>query len=139
MTVLESFEELKNQVVKADSEIMTVAEKDEPTIESKLQDATRESDQQAATVKATLSATPGSESPWQQFQADWERHVATMRSRLASAKSGYELTVTEGEAEAAEADALNAIAVASSAVLEAEQAALAAILARRRAIAVVSA
>jgi hypothetical protein len=137
MSVLESFEELKDQVVKADSEIMAVAEKDEPAIQTKVHDARREADQKAAEVKATTQrAGTGAQSHWQEIQADWDRHRERMRGRLDSAKSGYDLSVAEGEAESAEADALDAIAFAASAVLEAEYATLDAVLTRRRAVAV---
>ena len=139
MTVLESFEELKDQVVKADSDIMAVAEKDEPAIQTKADDAKREADQHAAELKATTQGSDtGAQSHWQQIQADWDRHRKGMRERLDSAKWGYDLTVTEGEAESVEADAFNAIAFAASAVLEAEYATLDAVLARRRADAMAS-
>jgi len=134
MSVLESFGELKDQVVKADDEILSVAEKDEPTIQTKVDDARQEADQHAAELKAaTQRSGNGATSQWQQIQADWDRHRERMRERLDSAKSGYDLSVAEGEAESAEADALDAIAFAASAVLEAEYATLDAILARRRA------
>ena len=137
MSVLESFDELKDQVVKADGEVMAVAEKDEPAIQTKIDDARREADQQAAEVKATTQrAGTGAQSHWHEIQADWDRHIERMRVRLDGAKSGYDLSVAEGEVESAEADALDAIAFAASAVLEAEYATLDAILARRRAAAV---
>lgn len=136
MSVLESFGELKDQVVKADSEIMDVAEKDEPAIQTKVDSARREADQHAAELKeATQRGENGAKSQWQQIQADWDQHRQRMRVRLDNAKSGYDLSVAEGEAESAEADALDAIAFAASAVLEAESAALDALLARRRAVA----
>jgi len=140
MTVLESFEALKDQTVKADAEIMAVAEKDEPEIQSKADDARREADQHAADLK-TMTARNGTDeqSQWQEIQADWDRHRQRMRASLDDAKSGYDLTVAETEAESAEADALDAIAFAASAVLEAENATLDAILARRRAVAMASA
>ena len=136
--MLESFEELKDQVVKADGEIMAVAEKDEPAIQTKVDDARREADEHAAELKATTQrAGTGAHSHWQEIQADWDRHhLQRMRARLDSAKSGYDLSVAEGEAESAEADALDAIAFAASALLEAEYATLDAVLARRRAAAV---
>jgi hypothetical protein len=140
MSVLESFGDLKDQVVKADNEIIEVAEKDEPAIQTKVDDARQAADQQATELKAaTQRDGTGAQSRWQEIQADWDRHVGRMRASLDSAKSGYDLSVTEGEAEAAEADALDAIAFAASAVLEAEQATLQALLARRRAAAVASA
>src|SRR5215510_7858681 len=99
MSVLESFEELKDQVVKADGEIMAVAEKDEPAIQTKVDDTRREADQHAAELKATTQrAGTGAEGHWQEIQADWDRHRERMRARLDSAKSGYDLTVAEGEA-----------------------------------------
>ena len=136
MSVLESFQELKDQVVKADGEIMAVAEKDEPAIQTKLDDTKREADQQAAELKTTTQrAGNDAQSQWQEIQADWDRHRERTREKLADAKSGYDLTVAEGEAESAEADALDAIAFAASAIVEAEYATLDAILARRRAVA----
>jgi hypothetical protein len=139
MSLLESFEELKDQVVKADGEIMAVAEKDEPVIQTKVDDARREADQHAAQLGATTKrAGTDARSQWQEIQADWDRHIERMRGRLDSAKSGYELSVSEMDAESAEADALDAIAFATSAVLEAEYATLDAVLARRRVAAVAS-
>jgi hypothetical protein len=139
MSVLESFEELKDQIVKADGEIMDAAEKDEPAIQTKVDEARRDADEQAADLKATTQrAGTEARSQWQEIQADWDRHVKRMRGRLDSAKSGYDLSVSEMEAESAEADALDAIAFATSAVLEAEYATLDAVLARRRAVAVAS-
>jgi hypothetical protein len=139
MSLLESFEELKDQVVKADGEIMAVAEKDEPAIQTKVDDARREADQHAAELEATTKrAGTAARSQWQEIQADWDRHIERMRGRLDNAKSGYELSVSEMEAESAEADALDAIAFATSAVLEAEYATLDAVLARRRVAAVAS-
>src|SRR5215472_4025417 len=102
MSVLESFGELKDQVVKADDEILSVAEKDEPTIQTKVDDARQEADQHAAELKAaTQRSGNGATSQWQQIQADWDRHRERMRERLDSAKSGYDLSVAEGEAESA--------------------------------------
>ena len=136
MSVLESFQELKDQVVKADGEIVAVAEKDEPAIQTKVDDARRDADQKAAEVKATTQrGGSDAQSHWKEIQADWDRHRERMRARLDSAKAGYDLSVSEGEAEAAEAEALDAIAFAASAVLEAESATLDALLARRRAVA----
>jgi hypothetical protein len=137
MSVLESFEELKDQVVKADGEIMAVAEKDEPTIQTKVDDTRREADRKAAEFKAATQRTEDDvKSHWQEIQADWDRHRQRMQVRLDNAKAGYDLTVTEMDAESAEADALDAIAFAASAVLDAERATLNAVLARRRAVAV---
>jgi hypothetical protein len=139
MSVLESFGELKDQVVKADGEIMAVAEKDEPAIQTKVDDARREADQHAADLKATTQrAGTDPQSHWQEIQADWDRHIERMRGRLDSAKAGYDLSLAETEAESAETDALNAIAFAASAVIEAEYATLDALRARRRAAAVAS-
>jgi hypothetical protein len=139
MSVLESFGELKDQVVKADRDIIAVAEKDEPAIQTKVDDARREADQHAVELKATTQrAGTDPQSHWQEIQADWDRHIERMRGRLDSAKAGYDLSVAETKAESAEADALNAIAFAASAVIEAEYATLDALLARRRAAAVAS-
>ncbi len=139
VSVLESFGELKDQVVKADGEIMAVAEKDEPAIRTKVDDARREADQHAADLKATTQrAGTDPQSHWQEIQADWDRHIERMRGRLDSAKAGYDLSLAETEAESAEADAVNAIAFAASAVVEAEYATLDALRARRRAAAVAS-
>jgi len=132
MSVLESFEELKDQVVKADGEIMSVAEKDAPAIQTKLDETRHDADQQASKLEAGAKSD-GAQGQWQQIQADWHNHVERMRGRLDDAKTGYDLSVGEAEAESAEADALNAIAFAASAVLEAEQSTLQAVLARRRA------
>jgi hypothetical protein len=134
MSVIDSFEDLKDQVVKAEGEIMAVAQKPEPEIQTKLDDAKREADQKAVEVKAqTQRDGTGAQSHWQEIQADWDRHRARMRTKLDNAKSGYDLSVAEMEAESAEADALDAISFAASAALEAEYATLDALLARRRA------
>jgi ElaB/YqjD/DUF883 family membrane-anchored ribosome-binding protein len=134
MSVLESFGELRNQVVKADGEIMSVAEKDAPAIQTKLDDTRHEADQQASKLEAVAkSGGDDAQRQWQQIQADWHSHIERMRTQLDNAKTGYDLTVSEAEAESAETDALNAIAFAASAVLEAEQATLQAVLTRRRA------
>jgi hypothetical protein len=135
MSVLESFDQLKDQVVKADGEIMAVAEKDEPAIQAKVDDARQQADRQAGELKATTSAGNGAQGHWQEIQTDWQRHRERMRGRLADAKAGYDLGVVEDEAESAETDALDAIAFAASAVLEAQYATLDAVLARRRATA----
>jgi hypothetical protein len=135
MSVLESFGQLKDQAVKADNEIMSVAEKDEPAIEAQADDTRRQADQQAADLGSTTKSS-GGQGNWQEIQADWNRHIARARERLGNAKTGYDMSVTEAEAESAEADALNAIAFAASAILEAEQATLDAVLARRHAAAV---
>jgi hypothetical protein len=139
MSVIESFEELKDQVVKADGELLAVAEKDEPTIETKAADARREADEQADKLKAATQRTAdGADSRWQEIQADWDRHRARMKEQLENAKTGYDLSVAEAEAETAEAEALDAIAFAASAVLDAQAATLDALLARRRAVAMVA-
>jgi hypothetical protein len=134
MSVLEAFQQLKDQAVKADDELMAVAQKDEPTIQSKLDETKHEADQKAADLKAS----DGSQGHWQQIQADWRSHRERARTRLDEAKSGYDLSVSEADAESAEADAMDAIAFAASAILDAEQATLDALLARRQAEALAS-
>jgi hypothetical protein len=132
MTASDSFTKLKQQVEKADRDVMAVASQGEVELQAKLDETRKSADDHAAELRAkTQAATDQAESHWREVQSDWDRHIQRMHERMDAKKAVHDAKMAEADAEWAEADALDAIDFASSAVEEAEYAVLDAMRARK--------
>ena len=132
MTASDSFTKLKQQVEKAERDIIAAASQNEAELEAKLDETRKSADDRAAELRAkTQAATDQAESRWREVQSDWDRHIQRMHERMDAKKAVHDAKVAEEDAEWAEADALDAIDFASSAAQEAEYAVLNAMRARK--------
>jgi hypothetical protein len=132
VTASDSFTKLKQQVEKAERDIIAAASQNEAELEAKLDETRKSADDHAAELRAkTQAATDQAESRWREVQSDWDRHIQRMHERMDAKKAVHDAKVAEEDAEWAEADALDAIDFASSAAQEAEYAVLNAMRARK--------
>jgi hypothetical protein len=132
VTASDSFTKLKQQVEKAERDIIAAASQNEAELQAKLDETRKSADDHAAELRAkTQAATDQAESRWREVQSDWDRHIQRMHERMDAKKAVHDAKVAEEDAEWAEADALDAIDFASSAAQEAEYAVLNAMRARK--------
>ena len=134
MSVIETFDKLREQVEKADNSIKAVADRNQAEIEVKLDEARQEADSRAAELPSTTGDKAGDgESRWRTMQSEWKHHVERIHERADAKKAEIDSDMAEDDADWAETEALDAIAFAGSAIIEAEYATLDAILARKKA------